>query len=50
MHKEYLEQAIKRMQSDLFNVIKTKIWNGKEYSNGQTAKNGYIRAKGFTSS
>ena len=47
MNKEYLEDALKKMQEDLFNVIKTSQWNGKKYKNGQTAKTSYIRAKGF---
>ena len=47
MHKEFLEQAVKKMQEDLFNVVRSAEWNGKQYHNGQTAKTGYIRSKGF---
>ena len=47
MHKEYLEQALIKMQDDLFEVIKTGRWKNTSYKNGQAAKTAYIRGGAF---
>lgn len=47
MHKKYLEQALQKMQENLFEVIKTGKWNNTSYKNGQEAKTAYIRGGAF---
>ena len=55
MHKEYLEQALIKMQEDLFFVIKNKrscyptkkYPDGKKFENGLKAKESFIRSSKF---
>jgi hypothetical protein len=45
MNKTLLQQSINKFQSDLFNAIKTKSYNGTSYQNGQKAKEALIRSQ-----
>lgn len=45
MDKILLQQSINKFQSDLFNSIKTKSYNGTSYQNGQKAKEALIRSQ-----
>jgi len=38
MDKNLLQQSINKFQSELFNSIKTKSYNGTSYQNGQKLK------------